>query len=154
MAADFTLRSQAETNLLSGANEHLPLHGGSPTSKYPRPVDHGGDIFSNSLRGQYLQNGRWSQGSLFISQFLSVLTTPQELDHISISQELQLLPALRLRTDIVILGMLPLQNGLERIHIVQRKLGLVDSLHAHQNIQQPAEPIGRCKDLPLCFLQF
>lgn len=28
----------------------------------------------------------------------------------------------------------------KRIHIVQRKLGLVDSLHTHQHIQQP--PLG------------
>ena len=30
------------------------------------------------------------------------------------------------------------QNGLERIHIVQGKLRLLDSLHAEEDIQQPA----------------
>ncbi len=43
-----------------------------------------------------------------------------------------------LRADIVIPRVLPLQSGLEPIHILQRKRGLVDALHAQQHIQQPA----------------
>ena len=74
--------------------------------------------------------------------FLSVLTTTKKLNHPFIPQKLKLLHASRLRMDIVILGILPLQNGLERIHIVQQKLVLVSPWCEIEIFSQHMAPKG------------
>lgn len=62
--------------------------------------------------------------------------SPQELDHILIPQELELLSDLR--PHIIIGRMLRLQMSLKSIDVLQQKFLLFDSFHAQQNVQQPA----------------